>query len=124
MNERHDIRSVEDIRLMVDTFYDQVREDSLLGPIFNARVKNWDEHLPRMYAFWSTLLLGSESYRGAPFDKHRGLGAEKAHFDRWLALFEKTVQSHFEGPTAQEAMKRARAIAGIFQFKLATLENR
>lgn len=124
MSEQKEIQSREEIKQMVDSFYGKVNEDELLAPVFNdfAGV-NWEKHLPVMYDFWSTILLGEMSYKGNPFLKHIPLPVDKKHFDRWLALFLETIDEHFTGNVAEEAKNRARSIAGIFQHKLASINQ-
>jgi hemoglobin len=114
-----DIETNDDIKVMVDRFYDRVNNDPLLSPVFNdfANV-NWEKHLPVMYQFWSTLLLGTASYKGQPFDKHVPLPIKTEHFDRWVSLFMETVDTHFQGKTAEEAKIKAKNIAILFQYKL------
>lgn len=125
MSEQKEIQSREEIKEMVDSFYGKVNEDELLAPVFNdfAGV-NWEKHLPIMYDFWSTILLGEMSYKGNPFLKHIPLPIDKKHFDRWLTLFLETIDEHFTGNVAEEAKNRARSIAGIFQHKLASINQR
>lgn len=80
------------IRTLVDTFYRAVRSDDLLGPIFARHVADWSMHLPKMYAFWSTVVLRSGRYAGRPLDAHQRLpGLTQTHFDRWLALWTEAV---------------------------------
>ena len=124
MNNLKEIQTPAEIKEMVDAFYDKVNKDPLLSPVFNdfAGV-HWEEHLPVMYSFWGSMLLGDFTYKGNPFLKHIPLPIEKAHFDRWLALFMETIEEHFTGEKAEEAKSRARSIAGIFQFKLASLNQ-
>jgi len=105
-----------DIELLVNSYYDKVKQDPLLAPVF-ADVY-WPAHLPVMYRFWATMLLGNQSYAGNPFQKHVGLKIEGRHFERWLALFTETVDMHFEGPMAEEVKSRAQSIAGVWRFKL------
>ncbi|WP_139922841.1 group III truncated hemoglobin [Hymenobacter sp. DG01] len=114
-----DIESETDIRLLVDTFYEQVNHDPLLDPVFNqvARVE-WPRHLPIMYDFWSSILLGSARYHGRPFPKHLPLPIDATHFQRWLELFEATVDTLFTGPKAEEAKVRALNIATMFEYRL------
>ena len=89
--EKKDILSIDDIKLLVNTFYDKVREDYLIGPIFNERIQGlWPQHLAKMYTFWQTVLLGEHTYYGTPFPPHAQLPVEKEHFDRWLTLFSLT----------------------------------
>jgi len=87
------------IRSLVHGFYAKVRNDKELGPIFDARIKNWDSHLQRMCAFWSSVVLLTGRYHGRPMEKHLSLPVDSYHFDRWLALFQETA---FElcGPVA------------------------
>jgi hemoglobin len=113
---KNDITQADDIRVMVDRFYDKVKTDPLLGPVFNH--VDWPNHLPIMYDFWSSVLLGTQTYRGNPFQKHLHLKIDQRHFNRWLVLFEETVDANFTGEKTKEAKVRARAIAEIFQLKM------
>ena len=116
-----DIKNLTDIKLMVDTFYSSVREDSLLGPIFNKVIgKHWDTHLAKMYAFWQTVLLHQFAYKGSPFAPHRKLPIEQNHFDRWLELFYASIDKNFKGKIADEAKWRAGKMAQMFMYKLET----
>lgn len=116
---RPDIQSEADIKLLVDTFYDKVNADELLAPIFNdvAHV-HWPAHLPRMYDFWSGLLLHTSRYQGQPFRKHLPLPIGGGHFQRWLTLFLATVEELFAGPVADEAKLRAQNIAHVFEHRM------
>jgi len=120
---KQDIETEADIKLLVDTFYDNVNQDALLSPVFNdfAQV-NWQTHLPIMYKFWSTVLFGSMAYKGQPFPKHLPLPVDRQHFSRWIALFTQTVDDLFEGAKAAEAKQKATSIAQIFQMKLGLFE--
>lgn len=109
----------EDIRLLVDSFYGKVKLDPLIGPIFIDVAKvDWNEHLPRLYDFWSDLLLGSDDYHRRPFPPHIPLGLKLEHFERWLKLFIETVNEHFTGLKAEEAKSRALRIARNFCINL------
>lgn len=120
----HDITTEEDIKVLVNNFYDKVNKDPLLSPVFNEHAHvNWEAHLPKMYDFWSNLLLNTNRYHGRPFPPHTTLPISAAHFDKWVKLFMKNVDEHFEGPTAEEAKKRAITIAGIFYHKLEGMKN-
>lgn len=117
-NDREDILSEESIRLMVDTFYNKVRQDDLIGPIFERVVNDWDTHLPTMYQFWQKLLFDTGDYSGNPYQKHLALPVEKAHFTRWLKLFSSTIDDKFRGPMAEEAKRLAKNIACSFQIRM------
>ena len=117
--EKKDILSLEDIKLLVDTFYDKVQKDELIGAIFNDRIQDrWPQHLAKMYTFWQTVLLGEHTYYGSPFPPHAKLPVEKEHFDRWLSLFSQTLGELFSGEVASEAMWRANKMAEMFQYKI------
>jgi hemoglobin len=112
-----DIEAEADITNMVDRFYEKVRNDQLLAPVFDAAIQgNWPEHLQKMYSFWSTLLLHSQRYMGDPMTRHMALNIGKEHFTRWLQLFTETVDDLFDGPNAKEAKRRAGLIAKIMQL--------
>lgn len=122
--EKKDILTLEDIRLLVDTFYGKVREDELIGSIFNERIQDrWPQHLAKMYTFWQTVLLGEHTYFGSPFPPHAQLPVEKIHFERWLNLFLQTLDELFTGEIAKEAIWRANKMAIMFQYKIEHYKN-
>ena len=114
--DKKDIESREDVVRLVDRFYDRVRRDPLLSPVFSH--VDWPAHLPLMYSFWASMLLGERTYQGNPFHKHMNLAIKEGHFDQWLELFTQTVHNEFDGPTADEAVNRARSIAALFRHRL------
>ncbi len=115
----NEILNLDDIKMLVDSFYGKVRVDSLLAPIFNKVIQDrWPEHLEKMYTFWQTVLLKEHTYYGSPFAPHAQLPLTKEHFDRWLKLFFETIKEHFEGEKAEEARWRANKMAEMFQFKI------
>lgn len=118
MPKTKEILSIEDIRLMVDTFYSKVRKDVLLADIFNSKIGNrWPEHLEKLYRFWQTILLNEHTYQGNPFMPHAQLSLEKEHFNRWLLLFYQTIDENFDGEKAKEAKSRAENMAEMFYHK-------
>lgn len=124
MTARKEITDLHDIKTLVDTFYSKVRNDQLLGPVFEEKIGNhWSSHLQKMYAFWETLLLGNHTYSGSPFLKHAGLPIDDEHFERWLDLFSATVDEFFHGEKADEAKNRAVNMALMFQSKLAYIRQ-
>lgn len=113
---KKDIATELDVELLVNTFYDKVRKDESLAAIFNPIIKdNWNVHLQRMTDFWSTLLLYTRKYKDDPLTKHLPLALEKEHFDKWLKLFNETIDDLFEGEIAENARKRANSIAKIMK---------
>ena len=119
MKDLHDIATLTDIKLLVDTFYQRVRENDLLGPIFNKLLANrWPAHLAKMYTFWETVLLQKHSYFGSPFGPHAKLPVSAQHFDAWLALWHGTIDQHFKGEKADEAKWRGNKMAEMFLAKI------
>jgi len=119
IQDKKDILRLDDVKLLVDTFYRKVREDELIGPIFNERIQDrWPQHLAKMYTFWQTVLLGEHTYYGSPFPPHAKLPVEKEHFERSLELFSQTLDELFTGEVANEAMWRANKMAEMFQYKI------
>ena len=124
MTPQTDITTLEDIKLLVDTFYSKVQKDEFIGPIFNEKIGNrWPEHLEKMYRFWQTILLEVHSYSGSPFPPHKQLPLAKEHFDRWMEIFTKTTDSLFAGPLAEEAKLRAKNMAEMFHYKIDYFRN-
>jgi len=119
-----DLTTANDVRTLVDAFYEKVGKDELLAPVFNevAHV-DWASHLPIMYRFWESMLFGAGTYEGTPFPKHAVLPIQKAHFSRWLALFVETVNEHFTGAKAEEAKGRAASIADTFAQRMGLLKD-
>jgi len=111
-----DITSRNHIELLIAEFYNKVRKDELLAPVFQH--VDWEHHTPIIVDFWASLLLGDQTYKRNPFEKHINLPIGKDHFDRWLSLFQATLSENFSGEKTDEAISRARSIAGIFQHKL------
>ncbi|WP_411833198.1 group III truncated hemoglobin [Pseudoxanthomonas mexicana] len=107
--------SEEEVVRLVHDFYARVRLDARLGPIFEARVHDWPEHLDQLVAFWSALLRGTRRFRGAPMPKHMaipGLSAEL--FLRWLELFAQTTAESGNPALRAEADEAAWRIADNF----------
>jgi hemoglobin len=117
----HDIVQREDIKTLVDKFYEKAKTDALLGPVFSN--VDWPHHLPIMYDFWSSMLLGDQTYRGNPLQRHLPLAIDKNHFSQWLALFTQTVDENFTGEKAEEIKTRAQSIANLFQFKMGLMDK-
>lgn len=103
------------IRILVDRFYERVREDDLLAPVFAQTIADWDGHLEQMYAFWSSVALQSGRYHGRPMPKHVVLDIGPAHFRRWLAMFRETARETCPPAAAARFIERAEAIAASMQ---------
>ncbi|MBV9995130.1 MAG: group III truncated hemoglobin [Caulobacteraceae bacterium] len=107
------------IERLVRRFYEAVRADPLLAPIFEAKIADWEPHLAKMFAFWSSVALMSGRYHGQPMQKHLPLPVEAAHFRRWLSLFEATAREICPPPAAELFIDRARRIAESLQLGMA-----
>ena len=123
---KKDIENREDIILLVNTFYNSVKENKTLGYIFNDVAKiEWESHLPKMYSFWASLLLDEHSFSGNPMLKHIALSKitsmTETEFSEWILLFTNTVDALFEGETANEAKLRAGNIARLMLHKIQTV---
>ena len=105
---------------LVRHFYAQVRGDPIIGPIFEARIADWEPHLQRMCAFWSSVALMSGRYQGTPMVKHMPLPVDAEHFDRWLALFEATANEICPPEAAVHFVERARRIASSLELGVAS----
>jgi hemoglobin len=115
-----EILNIDDIRLLVDSFYEKVKNDALLAPIFIGRIGDkWPQHLEKMYRFWQTVLLDEHTYNGSPFAPHASMPIDKEHFGRWIKLFFETIDETFIGDKANEAKWRAEKMAQMFSIKIA-----
>ena len=108
----------ETIRQLVHGFYAKVRADEALGPIFARAIgEDWDPHLEKMCAFWSSVMLTSGRYKGNPMLAHmRQKAITEAHFVRWLSLFRATAAELFEPAIAGAFIARAETIARSLQL--------
>jgi len=118
-SDLRDINDLEDIKRLVDVFYDKIREDPLLAPIFNGIIKDrWPNHLNTMYTFWRTVLVKEHTYFASTFVAHPKLPVDHVHFQTWLKLFDETVDELFKGTIATEAKWRADKMAVMFETKI------
>ncbi|MGE3245269.1 MAG: group III truncated hemoglobin [Beijerinckiaceae bacterium] len=108
------------IRTLVHTFYGRVRQDEMLGPIFNAKIADWDAHLAKLCDFWSSVTLSSGRYKGQPVPAHTALPDIRAeHFARWLGLFGETARDVCPPDAAALFVDRAQRIAESLQIAIA-----
>lgn len=119
-----DIENINDIQLLVDSFYSKIRNDEQLGPIFNGIIKDrWPEHLEKMYRFWQTILLDDQTYFGSPFIPHAKMPVDKSHFEQWIKLFSETVDENFAGEKAEQAKWQGQRMADMFHYKIEYIKN-
>ncbi len=106
------------LKQLVDTFYERVRADRIIGPVFSDAVGDWPEHLDKLQAFWSSVMLTSGRYKGQPLPAHVRLGARVngAAFDRWLALWKQVGEELFTPSIAARLQEKAERIAESLQL--------
>ncbi len=107
------------IDALVRRFYGRVRGDAVLGPVFQARIADWEPHIERMKEFWSSVALMSGRYHGKPMDAHVQLPIDAAHFDIWLRIFEATANELCPPEAAAHFIERARRIAESLELGIA-----
>ena len=121
-----DIETRADCERLVREFYARAFADPIIGFLFTDVAKlDLEAHVPRITAFWETILLGARSYGGGAFAPHAALNAKvrllRGHFDRWVTIWCETVDDHFAGKRAELAKAHARRVATAFHGRLATL---
>jgi hemoglobin len=118
-----DISTRADCERLVRAFYGRAFADPLIGFLFTdvARL-DLEAHVPRITSFWETILLGAHSYGGGAFRPHAELHAKvplrEAHFRRWVALWDETVDELFAGERAELAKAHAARVASAFNGRL------
>lgn len=120
---RPDIRTREDLMLLMEAFYTQAIPDPVIGHYFTEVTRlDLPSHLPKLVAFWDQVLFGTVGYQGNPMLVHRKLHAqsafEESHFERWLELFHATVDARFQGEKAELIKEKARSIAHLMIYKI------
>ncbi|MBA4153554.1 group III truncated hemoglobin [Flavobacterium sp.] len=119
---KKDIHNRNDIIRLVDTFYEKIKTDQVIGFIFNEVANvNWESHLPKMYDFWENVLFFTGNFDGNPMQKHKELHNKcplsHAHFDHWNEVFRLTVDELFVGEKAEEIKLRAKSISDVIMYK-------
>jgi hemoglobin len=114
----HDTIDEPALKRLVETFYDRVRTDALIGPVFNDAIGDWPEHLGKLQAFWSSVMLTSGRYKGQPLPAHIRHGAriDGAAFERWLELWKQVTDEQFEQSVAARFQEKAGRIAESLQL--------
>lgn len=107
---------------LVHAFYDKIRSDEVLGPIFNGRISNWAPHLEKLVRFWCSIALMTGEYHGRPMPAHMNLGIVPDHFSRWLALWTVTAKEVCPPPAADFFIERAHLIARSLQLGIGLVD--
>lgn len=111
-----DISTKEDIVRLVDEFYGKVLKDELLFPFFHHM--DFERHKPKMIHFWSFVLLDEAGYNTDVTKVHMHMRIKKEHFDRWIELFNATVDTLYSGEKAELAKQRAYLIRWTLESKM------
>jgi len=112
------------IERLVRTFYRRIQDEPVLGPIFASRVTDWEHHIEKLCAFWSSVALMTGRYHGQPMRMHMNLPVGAAHFDRWLALFEATAEEMCPPVAAAHFIERARRLEDSLELGIASAQGR
>ncbi|HEU0276857.1 MAG TPA: group III truncated hemoglobin [Rhodanobacteraceae bacterium] len=112
------------IAILVARFYDKVRTDPLLGPVFNPLVDDWDAHKVLMTSFWATVVLGTGHYRGNPLAKHQPLPIGNEHFARWLTLWRETAREVLDPESAALLIGHAERIGYGLRIGMGLAQHR
>ena len=120
---KKDITNESDVEQLVYGFYTLLRKDDEVGHFFNEVIEiDWDHHMPRICNFWSSILLGTNTYKDNAMKKHLELSQiskiEDHHVDRWMYLWVRSIDERFEGSIAEMAKDRASQIGELMKFKL------
>lgn len=113
----------QDLAMLVDRFYEQVRVHPELGPVFNAAIDDWPEHKRMLTAFWSSVALGTKSYRGNPMAAHRPHPIRAEHFEQWLSLWQRTANEVLAPEHAAQVMEYATRIGQSLRYGLGLLDR-
>ncbi|CAM1368865.1 Globin [Tenacibaculum litopenaei] len=123
---KREITERRDVKLLVTTFYDKIKRDDFIGPIFVQTIpeETWEAHLEKLTDFWETNLFFVRKFKGNPMKAHQDVdknfqfSIEQKHFGKWLELWFSTVDELFVGTKAHEAKERARNIASMLFFRM------
>ena len=118
MERRPDTLDEAHLATLIDRFYEKVRADPMLGPVFNAAVHDWEEHRRTLVSFWSSVALGTQSYRGSPMSAHRPHPIRGEHFDHWRELWRETAREVLEEEDAGRMIDYAERIGRSLRMGL------
>ena len=117
-DERYTGITEENLKTLVYSFYDKIRIDPEVGPVFHAAIKDWDKHLDIMVRFWSTIMLASRTYKGNPLAAHTGKGIKPYMFERWLKLWKETTEELFTPDCSSRLQQKAEKMGQNMVFAL------
>jgi len=120
---KEDLKSRKDIENLIAEFYKKAIQDELIGKFFTTvMVLDWNKHIPIICNFWDSLIFDAHNYKGNPMLKHIELSRKEKlmpnHFERWLLIWNQTIDANFIGPKADLAKEKAHQIGGLMKFKV------
>lgn len=123
MKTNSDIINKSHIKTIVDLFYQKATHDKYIGHFFTEVVQlNFEKHMPIMYSFWDSVLFNTASYKGNPILKHIEIhkleALDKSHFERWVFLWNQTVDELFVGEKAELIKQKAKMMKELMVFKI------
>jgi hemoglobin len=112
-----ELKHPNQLPFLITSFYDTIRKDPMLGPIFEKHIARWDEHTQLLCDFWESTLFARPKYKGNPLMAHvqlaQQLPLQQEMFERWLFLWENTLDQHFHGEKVAAAKARAQRMAQV-----------
>jgi hemoglobin len=116
LKDKRELNKREEIAFLVHSFYERILNDEMLAPFF--KTLNFEKHLPKMIDFWCFVLLGETGYSTNVVEKHIHMPLNAEHFERWLEIFNNTLDDYFEGENVEIAKQRAFTIAWTTKSKM------
>ncbi len=120
---KSDILTKADIKTVIDVFYKSVKTDEVIGFFFSEIIPvDWEKHSEQMCSFWENVLFFTGDYEGNPIVTHRHINEKYAtnleHFERWIMLFDITIDALYKGPNAEKMKQHSKAIASVMMKKI------
>lgn len=120
----NDIKTREDILLIMRKFYDKLLADESISFYF-TKITDVDKHLEHHFevlaTFWEQSLFMKGGYKNNMFQIHKDLhdkhALKKEHYDIWLKHLYKSIEDHFKGKYAEQMKTNALSMATVMQIK-------
>lgn len=112
-----DIESRADVRILVEKFYEKIRQNDEIGHFFNESISDWDAHFEKLTDFWESNLFFKSTYEGNPklahiqVDQAFGESISNYHFGIWMNLWFETIDELYCGEMANRAKTNARKMS-------------
>lgn len=130
MDAKKDIKTREDIDLLVRTFYGEIRKDTVLGPIFERAINDWEKHFKILGDFWESSIFLKGSFKGDPISAHQKVDQQEnnsintEHFGLWMRIWFDTIDKMFVGEMAESAKHKARKMSTYLYLKIFEMRNK